>query len=201
MLVVDSWQTKTPLAIRRAGLKNFGFVGLNHFFLLAGCWLLRGAKPRNAAGLRCIINDRSDARGAISCVNSLHERRDDAPVCGSGQAGKRRRNNSGAALLRCRFFIPLTKHSSDYPGFRAGQSGECFVRGMGKGDSWERVENSVKRPQTIQRSRSLTFAGSSVGAWQEFPVQRKTVASFFTDNVLANGSTAPVLPKTILFGE
>ena len=36
--------------------------------------------------------------------------------------------------------------------------------------------------------------------WQAVPVQRKTRVPSFTVSVFANGSTAPVLPSTTLFG-
>ena len=43
-------------------------------------------------------------------------------------------------------------------------------------------------------------SGALVGGWQALPVQTKAVAASFVDKVLANGSTAPVFPKIILFG-
>ena len=43
------------------------------------------------------------------------------------------------------------------------------------------------------------ISGSPVGTWQAWPVQTNAVAPFFAAKVFANASTAPVLPRIILF--
>ena len=52
----------------------------------------------------------------------------------------------------------------------------------------------------IQSKDFFSMVASLVGGWQAVPVQTNAVASVFVDKVLANGSTAPALPKIILFG-
>jgi hypothetical protein len=52
----------------------------------------------------------------------------------------------------------------------------------------------------IQRSNSFNCEGSEAGGWQAVPVQTKASAVACAVKVLANGSTAPAVPMTILFG-
>jgi hypothetical protein len=51
----------------------------------------------------------------------------------------------------------------------------------------------------FQFSNSITFVASLVGNWHALSTQKKPVASFFDVNVLVNGSTAPVVPRMILY--